>query len=290
MRRVAVLLATTSVIVSACGAGVLPPRKTASGTSSLGEPGRHQIEVQSAGMRRSAVVHVPDSLPDPAPLVIVFHGFTGNPAGVARLTGMHEVGEREGFITVYPAARGLIPAWRADRGASDDADVVFVRDLVASIASALPVDLDRVYAAGMSNGGGMVDRLACEADDLIAAAAPVAGAFSGGGCDPARPVPIVAIHGTGDWIVPFYGFPGLLPSVPAWNAAWAERNECRGPAAPRSVAADVAEYSWESCGAEVVLYVVDGGGHDWPGGGDAGGPGGGVSASEIIWEFFAGQA
>lgn len=289
MRRIAVLLAATSVIVSACGAGVLPRSPEAgSGGLSLDEPGRHQIEVQSAGMRRSAVVYVPEAPSEPAPLVIVFHGFTGNPDGVARLTAMHEVGEREGFITVYPAARGLIPAWRADRGGSDDADVVFVRDLVASLAAVLPVDGDRVYVTGMSNGGGMVDRLACEADDVIAAAAPVAGAYSGGDCHPARPVPIVAFHGTGDWIVPFYGFPGLLSSVPSWTAAWAERNGCRGPAAPRSVAAGVAEYSWEDCGAGVVLYVIDGGGHEWPGGGD--GSAAALSASEIIWDFFVGQA
>ena len=253
-------------------------------------PGRYEMRLESSGAVRRYVVHVPEALPDPAPLVIVLHGFTGSPEDAERLTDMHVIGEEEGFVTVYPAARGLVPAWRADRATEDDADVRFVRDLVDAVAGELSVDRGRVFVAGMSNGGGMVDRLACEAADLIAAAGPVAGAFSDGECRTAQAVPMIAFHGTGDWIVPFYGFGGVLPSVPAWAADWSERNGCDRPVPPRSITDDVAEYTWEGCAAEMVLIVVEGGGHGWPGSTEASERGNStmsVSASAMIWEFFS---
>jgi polyhydroxybutyrate depolymerase len=253
-------------------------------------PGRYAGEFESGDAVRRYILHVPESPADPAPLVLVLHGFTGNPEQAEELTAMHELGEREGFVTVYPAARGLIPAWRADRGSRDGADVQFVRDLVDVIGAAVPVDSDRVYATGMSNGGGMVDRLACEAADVVAAVAPVAGAYSYGDCEPVRPVPILAFHGTADWIVPIRGFGWLLPPVPEWAARWAERNECGDVSSPRPAGSDVVVYGWQTCAADVLLYVVDGGGHGWPGSRQAAASGNSttsVSASEIIWEFFA---
>jgi polyhydroxybutyrate depolymerase len=289
MRRAAVLGPIAALIVSSC-AWWDPGPSGAAGTAALDEPGRHTIEIESAGTLRSAVVYVPDPLPEPAPLVIVFHGFMGTPGAVARQTAMHEIGDREGFITAYPAARGLLPAWRADRDAGDDGDVGFVRDLVAELGAELPVDHDRVYATGMSNGGGMVDRLACEAADLIAAAAPVAGAFSTGPCEPGRPVPIAAFHGSADWIVPFSGWEGVLPSIPEWAAGWADRNGCERPRSPRALGGDAAEYTWEDCAADVVLFVIGGGSHQWPGAHETRRDGTGtLSASETIWEFFSAQ-
>ena len=118
----------------------------------------------------------------------------------------------------------------------------------------------------------------------------MAGAHTAVSCDPVRPVPIVAFHGTADRIVPYAGFRPLgLPAVEDWTAEWAERNGCGPAPAPERIAADVERTAWTGCDAAVVLYTVEGGRHGWPGSEralavldstDS------IDASEIIWEFF----
>lgn len=256
-------------------------------------PGRHEGEVVSGGRLRRFVLHVPEDLPAPAPLVVVFHGFAGDPERVESLSGMTEIAEREGFLVVYPAARGVLPAWATDAGAHADTDVRFVRDLVEAVSEAVPVDPGRVYAAGMSNGGGMVGRLACDAADLVAAVASVAGAHTVGECRPSGPVSVIAFHGTGDPIVPYRGFAALgLPPVAEWAADWAARSGCLPEPSLERIAGDVETRAWGGCegGAEVVLYTIEGGRHGWPGSDRA------LSvldstmsirASDLIWEFFS---
>lgn len=253
-------------------------------------PGRYEGEVFSGGLLRRFVLVVPESAPAPAPLVIVFHGFMGNPAEVEEATGMSGVAAEEGFLVVYPEGAGRPRRWRSDPR-QGDLDVAFARDLVALIGDATPIDPRKVYAAGMSNGGGMAARLACDASDLVASAGAVSGAYPTGECSPGRPVPVVAFHGTADPIVPYEGWSVFLPAVEDWAAGWAERNGC-GPADETTVTADVTSRHWGDCeaGADVMLYTVAGGRHGWPGSGRGTGWGGSsdsVDASLLLWEFFA---
>jgi polyhydroxybutyrate depolymerase len=201
---------------------------------------------------------------------------------------MSDLADREGFAVAYPAALGLLPAWSVDAAGPGNRDVAFVRDLVAAIAGSIPVA--DVFVAGMSNGGGMAGRLACDAADLVTAAAPVAAAHTSEMCSPSRPVPVVAFHGTGDLIVPYRGFAPLgLPPIEAWAAAWAQRNGCTPESVREGVADDVEVRSWGDCGADVVLYTVDGGRHGWPGSDRAFSvldSTTSIDASEIMWEFF----
>jgi polyhydroxybutyrate depolymerase len=254
-------------------------------------PGRYGGEVRSGGVLRRFVLVVPESAPDPAPLVIVFHGFMGSSSEVEQLTGMTELAEEEGFLVVYPEGSGLPRSWRSDprRG---DSDVVFVRDLVGLLTEAVGIDDTRIFATGMSNGGGMAARLACDASDVIAAVGTVAAAYPTGECSPDRPVPVIAFHGTSDPIVPYQGWGLLLPGVEAWAAGWAERDGCRTGPVDEAVAPDVTRVSWGDCGAtaEVILYKVAGGRHGWPGSGRHtywGGSTDSVDASALLWEFFA---
>lgn len=254
-------------------------------------PGRYEGEVVSGELVRRFVLVVPESAPRPAPLVIVFHGFMGNPTEVEEDTGMTRVAEDEGFAVVYPEGHGRPRSWRSDprRG---DLDVVFIRDLVALLDEAFGIDPARVYAAGMSNGGGMAARLACDAPDLVAAVAGVAGAYFSGDCVPTRPVPVVAFHGDADPIVPYEGWGPFLPSVEGWASEWAARNGCEPEPTLGAVATDVTTLRWAGCtaGADVVLYTVAGGRHGWPGSERTGehlGSTNSVDASHLIWDFFA---
>jgi poly(3-hydroxybutyrate) depolymerase len=105
--------------------------------------------------------------------------------------------------------------------------VQFVKDLILDLKSKYKVDSDRIYATGLSNGGGFVGTLACsDVGGQFAAVAPVAGAFytdvngPNNGCAPARsPLPILEIHGGSDKTVNYTGGEGEggpLPSIPAW--------------------------------------------------------------------------
>lgn len=254
-------------------------------------PGRYEGEVISGGLLRSFVLVIPEAVPPPAPLVIVLHGFMGSPAEVEEDTGMTGVAEEEGFAVVYPEGWGRPRSWRSDprRG---DADVTFIRDLVARLDGAYGIDERRVFAAGMSNGGGMAARLACDASDLVAAIGPVAGAYFFGPCSPDRPVPVIAFHGDADPIVPYQGWGPFLPGIEDWAGEWAVRNGCEGAPTHEALAADVTVSRWGGCeaGADVVLYTVADGRHGWPGSERSGeflGSTDSVDASRLIGEFFA---
>lgn len=266
-----------------------PPPAAGSG---LGNgPGRYEVEIASGGLLRRAIVVVPESVAGPAPLVLVFHGFTRSPEEIEETSGMSALAEEHGFVVVYPAGTGFPRRWLSSP-AQGDQDVVFVRELVALVSAAVPVDPGRVFAAGMSNGGGMAARLACDAADLVAAVGPVAAAYPSGPCEPVLPVAVVAIHGSADPIVPYEGVGEILPAVEGVVAAWVERNGCAPDPVVGDVAADVGLRSWTGCAAnaDVVLYRVEGGRHGWPGSGDTslwGRTTDAVGASALLWEFFA---
>lgn len=138
------------------------------------------------------------------PLVNNLHGFTPNAAEQERLSGMSAKADEVGFIVVYPEALGNSQAWHVGPGAQGAADVEFIRDLIRHLKSQWSIDPGRIYATGISNGGGMVHRLACDLSDVIAAIAPVSGAYLfSKSCQPTWPVPVVAFHGTADQIVPY---------------------------------------------------------------------------------------
>ena len=167
-------------------------------------------------------------------------------------------------------------------------------DKIATLESQHSIDPARIYVTGFSNGGAMANRLACVMSEKISAIAVVAGAHPQmETCEPAFPVAVLAIHGTEDHIIPYLGDGGYLPSVPAWVAAWAQRNQCAlTPETEQSQAAIKVE-SWEDCtgDATVVLYSIEGGGHVWPGSGFGpgpylDGPAPDVYATDIIWDFF----
>jgi hypothetical protein len=152
----------------------------------------------------------------------------------------------------------------------------------------------------MSNGGMMAYRLGCRMADRLAAIAPVAGALNEEACAPAAPLSVVAFHGTADRHVPYDGGVGPASFYPREDRAvsyavsfWVGQNGCAPtPATETSASGAIVKdaYGGGAGGTEVVLYTIRGGGHAWPG---AVGPVAGdeptqeISASELMWEFFA---
>ncbi|MEO7995227.1 MAG: polyhydroxybutyrate depolymerase, partial [bacterium] len=161
------------------------------------------------------------------------------------------------------------------------------------------VDPLRIYATGMSNGGGMSYRLACEASDLFAAVAPISAAPSQRSeCSSATAISILAMHGSADQHVPLnggYGAKSLQPrDDPAFREylqGWATRLKC-GDAPTESEDGLLTRLDWSNpqTGVEVRGIIIDGAGHQWPGGapGWRGGdePSMAIDANATMWEFF----
>jgi len=280
----------------------------------LPEAGTHAYSLISGGMRRCYLLHIPPDLDrqQPAAIVLSLHGFLSNPRSQAYLSRWHTVADREGFIVVYPQGTGRPLRWNSslDFQVSAVDDVQFLHQLLTELAAVTAIDPARVYVNGMSNGGAMAHRLACELSDVFAAAGIVAGppTTPSGGCNPSRPVPIIAFYGTDDPLVAYQGsaepagevpwwagwmhvrMAGALPAVEPWIVAWAERNGCAAQAEPLPAKGAVSGICYGGCagGAEVILYTVAGGGHTWPGGGPiyVGWTTNDISATEVMWDFF----
>jgi polyhydroxybutyrate depolymerase len=258
----------------------------------------------SSGETRKYLLYVPRSYDRtrPTPLVISMHGAGGWPAQQRNLSEWNRLAESQGFIVVYPSAvYGAGPRiWRVGEGAGLEKDVQFISELIDRLEAAYNIDRERIYANGMSNGGGMSFVLSCTLSDRIAAVGMVGAAqtLPWRWCTDHRPVPMIAFHGTADRMAPYNGgrstiAPDLFPSIPAWTAKWAGRNRCGPNPVESVVAADVTRREYTNCAddAAVVFYIVRGGGHSWPGGEPlpewfVGPTSRSIDATSEMWAFF----
>ena len=261
---------------------------------------------------RSYILHLPPSMPSstagaPLPLVLAFHGGGDTAADMEDLTHFDELADKERFLVVYPQA--IANYWITAPDATRTDDVAFVRALLDDLQHRIVYDSTRVYATGVSVGGFFVARLGCEAADRIAAIGIVAATLAAPEaeqCAPARHVSVITMHGTDDTVIPaaggvtIEGDGGLILSVTDAARAWSRVNNC---AAQPEVAYEpdsaddgtrVRRETYSGCadGAAVVFYVVEGGGHNWPGGPSY--TNGSVlnrstqdiDATTVLWRFF----
>jgi polyhydroxybutyrate depolymerase len=264
---------------------------------------RDNGSIVSGGLSRGYVLHVPPSYNGsrPVPLVISLHGAGLWGAGQQEISRWNAVADREGFIVVYPSglASGGPRVWRL-AGPGLTRDVTFISDLIDKLSVDYNIDRSRIYANGLSNGGGMSFVLSCTIGDRIAAVGMVSAAHlvPWSWCPDRRPMPMVAFHGTADPSTPYAGGRSWItskpfPHIPTWTANWAQRNRCAPDPVDANVASTVSRRTYTGCAdnAPVVLYTIHGGGHDWPGGAPlpewlSGPPSRGIDATKVMWEFF----
>jgi len=256
----------------------------------------------SSGQRREYLLYVPRSYDRtrPTPLVISMHGAALWGAAQKEISQWNKVAETHGLIVVYPSGRkGVGPrAWRVNDPAMRD--VKFISALIDTLKAVYNIDSTRIYADGLSNGGGMAFVLSCTLSDRIAAVGMVGAAhlLPWSWCTDQRAVPMIAFHGTADRFTPYNGgktfvAPRRFPSIPTWTANWARRNRCDAMPVDSVIAPDVSRRSYSGCanGAAVVLYTVLEGGHTWPGGGPlpeslVGTITHSIDATSEMWAFF----
>lgn len=259
----------------------------------------------SSGEKREYLLYVPRSYDQsrPTPLVISMHGAGLWGAAQKETSQWNNLADEQRFIVVYPSGVGGkgVRIWRADPGPGLLKDVRFISELIDTLRSSYNIDSTRIYANGLSNGGGMSFVLSCTLSDRIAAVGMVAAAqtLPWTWCKDTRAVPMIAFHGTADPEIPYNGgfswiSPGPFPSTPRWAANWARRNRCAPVPAESTVATDVTRRTYANCvdDATVVLYTIQGGGHTWPGGKPlpewfVGRTTRSIDATALMWAFFS---
>jgi polyhydroxybutyrate depolymerase len=278
---------------------------TGEGSAGCGQPspgpGTHTgLGVDVAGMAREYELFVPSGYqPDSAAaLVLNFHGLLGTPSQQADFSQFNTTAEARGMVVAYPTGIGNsfnsgVCCGTAQSDGVDD--VAFARALVERVSADLCIDPRRVYVTGMSNGGHMAHRIACEAADVFAASASVTGVlnFAPEDCNPARPISMIDFHGTSDLIVSYDGAGFGFPAVEPMMQDWAVRNGCSPLSEVTFDQGDVVCRTWPGCdaGVEVSLCTVAGGGHCWPGNGSClfGYSTTDLHASEVIADMFESQ-
>lgn len=297
MKTLKILAAVAGVLIlQACGDGSDSINSCEGLSTESGYfPG---LTIFSGGMERNYVLYVPD-IDDPSrpmPLVFNFHGLGSTGEAQFPYSEFGALADIHKFIVVSP--NGIGNSWNAGECCNPAVeaavdDVGFTADMIEQVSTEYCVDPDRIYASGMSNGGFMSYRLACDMANRFAAIGPVAGGNRTVSCAPSRPVPMIAMNGTLDVVVPY--------SPAASDAeAWAAANQCSPESEVVYQQGDVTCVSYNECvqGATTEFCTVDEGGHTWPGAIDifeldpvtyfwAGKTTQDIDGSAEIWRFFS---
>lgn len=236
------------------------------------------------GIQRDYRLYIPSVYDgsEPVPLLFNLHGYTSNAFEQEVYGDFRPIADTANFILVHP--EGTMDAtgttfWNAFGSLTETVDDVgFISALIDSISDEYNIDANRVYSTGMSNGGFMSYKLACELSSRIAAVASVTGSMATtltGSCNAGRPVPVMQIHGTADPTVPYLGNPAIfMEAIEDVVDYWVTNNNCNPVPVETAVpdvdmtdgcTADRFFYSGGDAGSTVELYRVNGGAHTWPG-------------------------
>ncbi len=231
------------------------------------------------GGNRVYDLHVPESVgTDPVPLLIALHGAGDSGPGMKSAAGLDKESDRRGFMVAYPSATGVNWAEGCDCVRPDIEgvdDVGFVDAMIEDIASKRPLDRERIYVLGYSQGGLFSQHLACERSDRLAGVATIAGLMSipvAESCSPGGSPDIFFIHGEEDAVLPFEGVPsGLYATLGVHEAFlwWREAYGCpfgteRFEEEKDGVTLDVRLTPACREGARVRMDAMKGIGHAWP--------------------------
>ncbi|MAM05452.1 MAG: hypothetical protein CMD06_05790 [Flavobacteriales bacterium] len=258
-------------------------------------------------IHRKYLIYIPENYNlsyNAFPLLLNFHGLTGNSAVAMWHADFRSIADTANFIIVHP--QGLLNSsgethWNVGQAGTSINDIDFISSLIDSLSLKYNINSDRVYSTGMSNGAYMSYRLACELSDKIAAIAPVAGSYISymlNNCNPIHSTPVMHIHGVADSSSIYYGKPGV-ESIPDILNYWVNYNQCHSQSIftqfPNIILTDsstVEHYAWKNGvnGVEVEHFKIIDGGHTWPGSNfpnNSGITNYDIEASVEIWKFFS---
>lgn len=268
------------------------------------------------GNARAFIVYLPLGYNNAGkmPLLFVLHGQGGTNTGMIEIADFRPIADAEKVVVIYP--QGIEKVWNDGRPVAANQmginDVSFFSQLIDYAVANYSADASKVYATGLSSGGFMSTRLACELSTRIAAIAAVGASIEANSifpnCNPSKPTPAIYIHGTSDPLVPFDGGAiagsgdkgGFCVSHQEALSKWVSINKCNSTpqlSTLPDIAADGTTitkraYSDGIDGTQVVGYEVINGGHTWPQGYQyapallVGKTSQDMNACEVIWAFF----
>lgn len=256
---------SASGAVGGTGGAALPPCTMPTSYAQ----GSSMKTLQQQGRTRQYTVYAPRSLAGTArvPLVLDFHGSTSSGAQEQAGSGWQQKADAEGFIVVFPD--GVGSAWNVGNCCGQALsemvdDVGFAKAIVSEVSKAACIDPKRVYATGISNGGGLAHRLACEAADVFAAIAAASADLVTDPCTPARPITELSVRGESDTLVAYEGgntgstgwySPGAKGTLDLWKKI----DGCTGTVAQTLEYCET--YSACAAGVEITLCSLPGTGH-----------------------------
>lgn len=270
---------------------------------------------------RRYLIHTPDPYKKNAPLLLVLHGGGGKIKSILRVTKsrFNSLANQNGFLVVYP--EGLEKHWNDGRldplsaaHKNNHDDTGFIKSLISKLTDAYYIDQKRIFVVGISNGGMMAQRLACQLPQIRAIVSVVSQMPLDlkPNCHPTRPISVMLINGTDDPVVPYNGGDvtikilrtkkrGRVLGTDQTILLWRQFNKCNDritktqiPDLSTEDGSQITRMQWNTCNgnAKVVLLRVSGGGHTWPGGWSffseriVGKTNKDIDAADIIWEFF----
>lgn len=278
------------------------------GTTNTGDGTRVQMTVKGAS--REFLVYGAATGGSKPGIIIAFHGSAGDGPRMAALTQFHT--KSQGYLTLYPTSSGFWNDGRKETSHMAD-DVAFTDAMINYAVEKYGADRNRVYATGVSNGGMMTHRLACERTTSIRAFATVVANLPVAyinKCAPSGGVPIIMFNSTSDTLMKWdggeipslkllgLGAGGIVTSTPTTYDFYARHNACSAayskdelPDRDTSDGTRVIKWDWNGCrsGSDVILYKIVGGAHGWLGSDEyrkGKNPGQDVDASAKIIEFF----
>jgi polyhydroxybutyrate depolymerase len=288
---------------------------TQSSSSVPGEEGAEPEEVAlpvyeifsfktAAGIERKWLLRLPKDYSENscADVIFNFHGSGSSASAQFRYADFTKIADQHSVILVMPDANKVYKdkkhplasywnhAWEANLRRRDY-DIDFVLELVEHIKSEYCTK--DFFATGMASGGDMVSALACLADTPFRSFAPVTYRYyAAKECSNAGPRPTISFQGDRDYIAPIDGSdaPWFDPPMAQVMQSWAEHNGCDHNPSEERVSDEVRRIFWDNCNAETQWYLIEGGGHTWPGGlplKKLGYTTIDISASDLIWDFFS---
>lgn len=249
----------------------------------LAVPSRAQTTISGSfihgGITRTYSFYVPASYtPGQAvPLLIGLHGLSSSGSDFAQYRNFRPIADTANFIIAHPDGSLLfgVRYWNYGITGSSPDDVGFIEALIDTISAHYSINPNRIYSVGMSNGSFMSYYLACQSD-RFAAVGGVTGSMSTSmynSCVPARPTPVIHVHGTDDPTNPYNGT-GSMTAIEDLVQFWVEQNNCNPTpqitSVPNTNTGDGATaehylYSGGTNGHTVEHFKVIGGEHTWPG-------------------------
>lgn len=283
--------------------------------------GDYDFSLAHGGLTRKYKAHIPTiyNNANKTPVVIYIHGGGGNSEG-SKNDGLYPYSDKYGFILLSPAGTGVLrdkllvwnlgpylingniqthPNYASEHNIDD---VVFLSKMIDEAKTNFNVDENRIYVTGISQGGMMSYRLACELSDKIAAIAPVAPPAVPMNCIPSKQVSLMHIHGTADPCAPFLGGmsggclgtqPEPFQSAQEMVNRWLSINKCSSDSVAVYQKGNATCKSYNACAdnSEVEFCTVEGMGHVWLSGWqylpvNKIGPVSYDISFDQIWEFF----